>query len=103
MLGIVLTKGKGSNMRNFAIGFAVLLCAVVLGFVSGFSRAWMSDVLDNDETTVRVVHVDRADQRDHLRIVRGPIEYVASPSCPTEDSCRVDYRAGVWYVIPTIP
>jgi len=25
------------------------------------------------------------------------------PYCPTEDSCRIDYRHGRWFIEPTVP
>lgn len=84
-------------MRYFAYGF-ILAALLILGM----GAVGMFDP-PRRETVITVKHIDRADQRDHIRIVRGPTEYVATPRCPSEDSCRVDYRDGVWYVVPTIP
>jgi hypothetical protein len=25
------------------------------------------------------------------------------PSCPTEDSCKIDYRDGQWIITPDVP
>jgi hypothetical protein len=31
------------------------------------------------------------------------VDAPASVSCPTEDSCAVDYRAGAWHITKVVP